>query len=79
MVKEFIGNRFQAYLRFDFFNPFKKRELGVIIPIFNFLPQLGILIDRVSRRIGLRLGWLNINIEFHVWLHSFKIFRRIFT
>ena len=66
-LKRYKSIRFQVYCRYDFFNPFKKREVGTLVPVFNLLPQLGIAIDRVSRYIGFHIGWLNAKIELHIY------------
>ena len=59
--------KFLLYFRYDFFNPFKKREVGTITPVFSLLPQLGIGIDRVSKYVGLHVGWLNAKFELHIY------------
>lgn len=51
-----------VWCRAWFFNPFKKRGFGEIIPIFQFIPQIGVQIERtMTGWIGTRLyfGWLN--------------------
>ena len=53
--------RLQVYQSIELFNPFKKRQWGQIIPIFNILPQIGIEFDRTTHRFGLHLGWLNFS------------------
>ena len=60
-----IGLR--IYQRLELFNPFAKRECGVIIPIFNILPQVGILFDRTMEWYGLRLGWLMLSYELNIY------------
>lgn len=63
--------RFQLWLRLDLFNPFRKRPIGEIIPIFHFTPRIGVGIDRTSKRITLHLGWLNFALDF--WFYWFGI------
>ena len=59
------------YLRMDIFNPFKKIDPNIMIQAFNFLPQIGISLNRGTDFVGFHIGWLNAYVEFFV--HHYKV------
>lgn len=80
MVKQKCFHRdwgaFEFFIYCSFFNPFKKRIIGEIVPIFNILPQLGISFDNQncgnSYHVGIFICFLNFEFKvyFNIW---FKI------
>ena len=68
-------------LEVGFFNPFKERELGVIVPEINILPKIGIKCNKSTEDLG-RLQFLGfdfgfLNFIFRVSIHSFHKVRYI--
>ncbi|MBR1373648.1 hypothetical protein IJ556_04260 [bacterium] len=57
--------KIQVWRIFRFSNPFKKRQVGEIVPIFNLIPQVGFALDRNMRSFSIHLGWLNVKFECH--------------
>lgn len=62
--KEYV---FWFYDCWDFFNPFKRRDAGCIVPIFEFLPHIGFSVNAQTSYFGFHAGWLNMRMDLHLY------------
>ena len=76
MVTQKYWNRnwgtLEIFIYCSFFNPFKRRLFGEIVPIFNFLPQIGVSLDiqeKSYRNLSLGIHICFFNFEFKVWFN----------
>ena len=82
MVKERHFNKkwgtLETVICCGFFNPFKRRIIAEIIPVFNFVPQIGVSLDihdksyHNSYHIGIHICFLNFELRmwFNMWFKS---------
>lgn len=79
--KKSIGLHF--WFQMFFFNPFKKRDPNIIVPTFNFLPQIGVALNTLTNSsTSIYVGLFNFSITIHVmywmvcnrddWMHTNK-------
>lgn len=60
------NTKYQLFTGCRFFNPFKKHDPNLMISIFNFLPQLGIGLDRRFSTMLIKIGWLNFELTISI-------------
>lgn len=55
-----------------FFNPFKKLDPNIIVPTFNFLPYIGVKLNRGANTVGICVGVFNFFIDIHIiyWMNK---------